>query len=104
MRNKFGLLNGGPTKKGLQESLAFLSLQERRSDVLKFCLDNRSFPYEHYFICEAENVDKTRDPKTFAVLEQSDFRQFPPKESQTTRVGNDPAGVFDKDGKLPVDW
>lgn len=99
-------MDGLPAK-GVKKSLAFLALQERRPDVLKFCLDQGGFPFEAYFHVEAESVDGKTDPETFNVLEQSPFRREPRKAPD--HGGNDgnkrnPAAIFDKGGELPVEW
>ena len=101
------MLDGLPAK-GVKESLAFLALQERRPDVLKFCLNQGGFPFEPYFHVEAEIVDEKRDPETFNVLEQSRFRRLRPRKAPD-HGGNDgdirnPAAIFDKGGELPVEW
>lgn len=48
---------------GGKQTLAMLACQERRADVLKYCLD-QGFPIETTFLDEAERVDATKDPET----------------------------------------
>lgn len=79
VKNKLALLEGVPAAgfKGVKKSLALLACQERRADVLKFCLDQGGFPIEASFEDEAESVDAERDPETFNTLQQSrQFRQI----------------------------
>ena len=90
--------------KGVKTSLAFLALQERRPDVLKLCLDEGGFPYEAYFIIEADELDEKKDPETFAVLEQSRFRRLMPRKPPGEVKSDNPAAVFDRGGKFPVEW
>lgn len=59
---------------GMKKSLMLLSCQERRPDVLKYCLDEGGFPIEGTMEDEAKSVDAGKDPQTFNTLWQS--RQF----------------------------
>lgn len=111
-----------------------LALQGRRSTILKLCLDEGGFAFEHYFE-EAANrfQNASDDPETFKVLEESTFRKLYPRSAihnegdDERRSGEeedhekedyemdvdpredyseseDPAAVFDVGGRLPVDW
>jgi hypothetical protein len=62
------------------------------------------FPYEAYFVDEADRVEERQDPETFRVLEQSTLRQCYPRLPPGPRNDGDPAATFDRGGKLPVDW
>ena len=115
MKTKAALLDGAPAE-GVNDSLALLALQERRADVLRFCLDTKgqsrfSFPALFVFRDEADSVDAKKDPETFKTLEESQFRkQFPLGRQYVSKrgekVGARPAveKSFDKGGKYPVDW
>lgn len=113
--------------KDVRKSLAMLALQERRADILKMCMDLGGFPYEGYFEDEANRVDEEKDPETFQVLENSEFRRVYPKREPTgsseeesdsdtdSGVGYDDeegseiardraAATFDDRGKYKVYW
>ncbi|KAI1385634.1 uncharacterized protein F4822DRAFT_350028 [Hypoxylon trugodes] len=77
--------------------LAIRSLLDRRADVLRFALEKAGFEYTQKFIDEAYEVDKEKDPKTYAALEESEFRRIHPRKDP-------PWVVFDVGGRLPVDW
>jgi hypothetical protein len=100
VKNKLGSLDRAPAE-GVKKSLALLALQERRNDVLKFCLDEGGFHFERPFWDEAKRVDAEKDSETFNILEQSEFRRLYPRG-----IGAPPGveSVFDKGGRLPVDW
>jgi hypothetical protein len=84
-------------------------LQDRRSAILKLCLDQGGFPFEHYFEDAANASD---DPETFKVLEESRFRKIfprrvPPGEGDSEEEfegEKDPSAVFDQGSRLPVNW
>ncbi|KAL8738971.1 MAG: hypothetical protein Q9181_000317 [Wetmoreana brouardii] len=60
-------------------SLAMLALLERRSGVLKQCL-NDGFTYEHDFVKAADKVEAAQDDAaTIKVPEESSFRKSYPK-------------------------
>lgn len=107
VKAKFAVLDGPPAK-AVKKSLAFLALQERQTDVFKFFMDEGGFPFEAYFHIEADSVDEEMDPETFKVLEQSRFRKLVPR-IKPGQGGNDlgirdPSAIFDKCGKLPIEW
>lgn len=106
VKRKLSVLRGTHAQ-AVNGSLAFLALQERRPDVLKLCLD-QGIAFEPIFHVEAENVDREIDPDTFNVLEQSEFRWLNPRDTSEEREqklnSRDPAVVFDKGGKMPVEW
>ena len=115
VKAKAALLDG-PAAEGVNDSLALLALQERRADVLRFCLDtmgSRRFSFQALFVFrdEADTVDAMKDPKTIRVLEESQFRkQYPLVPRYVTkrhkRAGAPPgaAATFDVGGRLPVHW
>ena len=80
VNNKLSLLEDGQ-QIGMRQALAALSLRERRADVLKMCLDH-GFPYEEYFERVANFVKKENSPKTFQVIEESDFRKQNPRRKE----------------------
>ena len=62
---------------GMREALAMLALRERRSEVLKMCLDH-SFQYLDGFEDAANLVKQDKSPKTYKVIAESNFRrQYP---------------------------
>jgi hypothetical protein len=88
-------------------------LLDRRSDILRLCLDQGGFPYEHYFEDAANRFqDAPDDPETFKVLEESEFRKIYPRRAPRNEEDieeesdgeADPSAVFDEGGRLPVDW
>ena len=122
---KLDKLHGVPKQgiEGVRKFLALLACQDRRPDVLKFCLDQGGFPTEATMEDEVESVEKTKDPETFKVLEESQqfCKSFAEAEQRKQRVGKferraqegsiqwrgAPPGteaVFDRGGRLPVDW
>ena len=111
--------------KGIRQPLSFLALQERRADVLKYCTDPDGFPNEPWYEAEANRVDKSKNPETFRVLEQSHFRHLgtgvePLYESDHEEEDEDEedddnddddsddliarAAAFDVGGRFPVEW
>ena len=105
----------GPPRavRGVKKSLALISCQERRADVLKFCLDLGKFPFEASLEDEMERVDQEADPETFEVLQQSEQFQRILAQNERNRENRermeqqgikDPSVTFDKGGKLPVNW
>ncbi|KAI0886572.1 uncharacterized protein GGS22DRAFT_115304 [Annulohypoxylon maeteangense] len=81
----------------IRQLLATQALLDRRADVLHFCLGRGDFDYEYNFTYEADLVTVDEHPKTFAVLERSEFRELHPR--------SDPPWVaFDVGGDFPVDW
>ncbi|RYP53705.1 hypothetical protein DL770_010982 [Monosporascus sp. CRB-9-2] len=93
------------------KSLSLLALQERQSEMLKLCLDQDGFAYEGYFEDEANRVSEDDDPKTFKVLEESNFRKIYPRKLLGSEDGDeededyeDPSAAFDEGGSHPVDW
>ncbi|RYC61039.1 hypothetical protein CHU98_g5174 [Xylaria longipes] len=81
----------------LLRMLAMRGLLDRRPGVLEFCLNRDGFGYESNFVRKVDIVDKDKDPETFKVLEESDFRKLHPLR---------PHPAFDTDvgGRFPVDW
>jgi hypothetical protein len=88
-------------------------LQDRRSDILKLCLDQGGFAFEHYFEDAADRFQNASDdPETFKVLEESKFRELYPRQAPRNEEDveeepegeEDPSKVFDRGGRLPVDW
>jgi hypothetical protein len=69
----------------VRKSLSMLALQDRRAGVLKLCLDQGGFAYEHYFEDAANQVSESEDPETFEVLENSRFRQIYPRNIRRSR-------------------
>jgi hypothetical protein len=54
-----------------------LACQERRADILKYCLGQGGFSIESTFLDEAESVDAAKDPGTYNVLAHSpDIQQI----------------------------
>ena len=109
-------------EQGIRKSQAFLTLQDRRADIVKLYLEKGDFPYELYFEDEANRVGPKEDPETFKVLEESHFRKVYPRRDKSpgsSRKKNCPgpsgktkwekellerAGRFDEGGSHPVDW
>ena len=118
IRSKLSALEGMPSTvmpstavEGVKQSLALLACQERRADVLKFCLDEGEFPIAATMDEEANRVDVDKDPETFNVLRQSrQFQQIRERNEERRKYeeeyggATDPSAVFDKGGKLPVPW
>ena len=77
--------------------LAMQALVDRRSDVLKFCLDRGGFEYESNFVKRSNNVFEELHPRTYKVLQESDFRKQHPLQPH-------PASEIDVGGKYPVNW
>ena len=86
---------------------------DRRSDILKLCLDQGGFAFEHFFEDAADEFQNASDdPETFKVLEESEFRKIYPRQpprnvedaEEESEGEEDPSGVFDKSGSLPVNW
>ena len=86
---------------------------DRRSDILKLCLDQGGFAFEHYFEEAADRFQNASDdPETFKVLEESQFRKLYPRQAprneedveEESEGEEDPSEVFDKGGRLPVIW
>ena len=111
-------------EKDMRESLAYLSVQERQPGMLRLCFEG-PFRYEEYFRDEADSVDLEKHPKTFQVLEDSDFRQSCPRRDPDHKNGSDSgsdsgmgydeqeeddrfreavAATFDVGGSHPVEW
>ena len=91
----------GVSAEGVNKSVGLLALQDRRNDVLKYCLDQGGPRFDRPFYDEAKRVDAGKDPETFNILEQSEFRRAYPRNR-----GAPPgvAAVFDIGGRLPVNW
>ena len=90
--------------KYVRGSLAFLALHECQAKTLEMCLNqDDGFPYEAYFVDEADRVEEGQDPETFRVLEQSDLRKHYPRLPPGPGRDGGPAATFDRGGKLPVD-
>lgn len=107
VKAKLALLDGMPAQ-GVRESLTLLALQERRANVLEFCLARGGHPSDA-FRTEADSVDAERDPETFNVLEKSPFRSMYPRVRPKKCSGNcgappGAAATFDIGGRLPVNW
>jgi hypothetical protein len=88
-------------------------LQDRRSDILKLCLDQGGFAFEYYFEDAADRFQNASDdPETFKVLEESKFRKLYPRRAprndedveEESEGEEDPSEVFDRGGRLPVNW
>ena len=91
--------------KFMRASLATLALQERQAETLEMCLNqDGGFPYEAYFVDEADRVERSQNPETFRVLEQSDLREHYPRPPPGPGKDGDAGATFDRGGKLPVDW
>jgi tetrahydrodipicolinate N-succinyltransferase len=87
--------------RSMRKSVALLALQNRQAKMLEMCFEQK-FPFEAYFIDEADRVEESKDPETFRVLEQSTLReQFPRLTGPLIEHG---PGAFDRGGKYPVDW
>ena len=93
-------------------SLTQLALLDRRSDILKFCLDQGGFAFEHFFEDAADEFQNASDdPEMFKVLEESEFRKLYPRQPprneedvEESEGDEDPSAVFDRGGRLPVNW
>jgi hypothetical protein len=91
--------------KWMRSCVALLALQQREAKTLEMCLNlEGGFPYEAYFVDEADRVEESKDPETFRVLEQSGLRQYHPRLPPGPGKDGDSAATFDRGGKLPVDW
>ncbi|EMR65847.1 hypothetical protein UCREL1_7166 [Eutypa lata UCREL1] len=90
---------------GMQESrvpyalrmLAMQALLDRRPGILKICLDRGGFEYESNFVDRANTLNEEKDPETFKVFQESNFRKLHPRRQH-------PAFATDVGGKYPVDW
>ena len=103
-RDRLGVLDEEHVK-WMRASLASLALQERQATTLEMCLNQPGgFPYEAYFVDEADRVEKSQDPETFRVLEKSTLRKYYPRLPPGPVRDDNPAATFDRGGKLPVDW
>jgi hypothetical protein len=88
----------------LLESLALLSLQDQRLDVLKLCLD-RGFQYQYYFVDAANDYEEEKpDSEIARILQASDFRREWPWPERSSSQETDPAEAFDEGGSYPVNW
>ena len=96
----------GPPRavEGVKTSLALISCQERRADVLKLCLNLGSFPFEASLENEMERVDPKADPETFEVVQQSEQFQVVLAQNERNKKHTGASAVFDNGGKLPVNW
>lgn len=97
----------------VRKSLAALALQDRRASVLKLCLDQGNFAFEHYFEDAANKFQNASDDtETLKVLEESRFRKLYPLPipgadgggGDESEGAEEPCSVFDAGGSLPVDW
>ena len=62
-----------------------LALQDRRSHILKFCLDQWGFAFEHYFVDAADRFQNaSNDHETFKVLGESKLREPYPRSAPRT--------------------
>ena len=104
VKNKLALLEGTPSIaiETVTKSLALLACQDRRPDVLKYFLDQGSFPIEATLEDEADSVDPEEDPETYKVLRES--RQLKPVARPQDGVWQDAATAFDRGGRFRVDW
>lgn len=86
--------------------MALLALKKRQAKMLEMCLNlEGGFPYEAYFVDEADRVEESKDPETFRVLERSTLREYYPRQPPGGPGRDDnPAATFDRGGSLPVDW
>lgn len=60
--------------------LAMRALLDRQADVLEFCLSRGGFESERNLENQSNLVSPESDPKTFQVLEASDFRKKHPRK------------------------
>lgn len=88
----------------MRGSVAILALQDHRAKMLEMCLSQGGFQYEVYFIDEADRVQKSQDPETIRVLEQSELWKRWPRFRGQCGTDDETARTFDVGGKLPVDW
>ena len=72
-------------QKGMRAALAILALRERRADILKMCLDH-GFTYGEAFEDAANRVKPDNNPKTYKVIQESDFRRQYPRHRPRPRV------------------
>ena len=88
VKTKLALLEDVPIGaiKEIEKSLALLACQERRADVLKYCLDQGGFPIDPTMRDEAKSVDAEKDPETFIVLQQApQFQEIREREERNRR-------------------
>lgn len=97
--------------------IAMLAVAERRSEVLKGCLE-AGFPFTAQFIDVTDEAEvRNDDPETTRVIRESRFRKEygPPQVNADGSVRDRSAdakeraatidvAVFDKGGRLEVDW
>lgn len=88
----------------VKRALALLACQERRADVLKFCLDQGGFHIEAALEEEAESVDADNDPETSDVLQQSHQFQMIRAWNEWNRCRPGGGCRFDVGGRSAVDW
>ena len=92
-------------QRDIVKSVAAVALRDRRHKVLKLCLD-RGFTYEYYFEDAANLVSEMKSPKTYQVIEESDFRKENPRRirrhGKTRPVKPEPSGAFDKWGSISM--
>ena len=116
VKAKFAELGGQPTK-AIINTLALLALQDRRADVLNYCLNEVGYngPPDFSFFNEAVvYVDESKDPAIFGTLERSTFRKVFPKEQYNEARAPEsyhdrapgPRALLDFDvgGKFEVKW
>ena len=92
-------------REDMRGSMAMLALMERRSKVLKDCLEG-GFVVMPWFIKAADEAEALNDDvETIKVIQDSRIRSARDRfrELAERRAQIDPS-VFDKGGKLPVDW
>jgi hypothetical protein len=99
-RDRLAATNGKHADK-MRKCITLLALQDRQPGMLEMCFE-RDFAYEYSIVEEADRVEKSKDPATFQVLENSRLREhFPRLTGPLISVG---LGAFDRGGTLPVPW
>lgn len=72
----------------VRKSLAILALQDRRSAILKLCLDPGGFQFEHHFEDAVNAFQNASDVlETFKVLGESKFRKIFPRRAPRAERG-----------------
>ncbi|XXH01881.1 hypothetical protein Hte_008243 [Hypoxylon texense] len=79
--------------------LATRALIDKRADVLDFCVTRGGFAYDDTFKGLANSLRHCEHPKTYGVLQRSEFRKEHPHKSLA-----EIAATFDIGGTHPVDW
>lgn len=92
-------------REDMRGSMAMLALMERRSKVLKDCLEG-GFIITSWFIKAADEAEALNDDvETIKVIQDSRIRnardEFRELEERRAKIDS---SVFDKGGKFEVDW